>query len=165
MQRPLRKNTEWEIELASLMIEITDAEEIANPNTVKVITDNQGFALYFSRAPIPYQRAETPKAKYFKHKGVYAFRKRALLDFRRLPMQSLEAVEKIEAIRFLEYLASDQAQEYFSAGNDEYPAVPGVALSPSVAALGFFKPDDLDATAIANNVPAAQRLLNATDWE
>jgi 3-deoxy-manno-octulosonate cytidylyltransferase (CMP-KDO synthetase) len=70
---------------------------------VKVITDTNGFALYFSRAPIPYQRAEFPKAKYFKHKGVYAFRKRALLDFRRLPMQPLEAVEKIEAIRFLEY--------------------------------------------------------------
>jgi len=98
-----REDPEGEIDLASLMTEITDAEEIANPNTVKVITDNQGFALYFSRAPIPYQRAETPKAKYFKHKGVYAFRKRALLDFRRLPMQSLEAVEKIEAIRFLEY--------------------------------------------------------------
>jgi len=98
-----REDPEGEIDLASLMTEITDAEEIANPNTVKVITDKQGFALYFSRAPIPYQRAETPKAKYFKHKGVYAFRKRALLDFRRLPMQSLEAVEKIEAIRFLEY--------------------------------------------------------------
>ncbi|MDJ1008465.1 MAG: extracellular solute-binding protein [Paracoccaceae bacterium] len=75
------------------------------------------------------------------------------------------APNRDNAIRFLEYLASDQAQEYFSAGNDEYPAVPGVGLSPSVAALGFFKPDDLDATAIANNVPAAQRLLNASDWE
>ena len=98
-----REDPEGEVDLASLMTEITDADEIANPNTVKVITDKQGFALYFSRAPIPYQRAETPKATYFKHKGVYAFRKRALLDFRRLPMQPLEAVEKIEAIRFLEY--------------------------------------------------------------
>ncbi|MEL6800944.1 MAG: extracellular solute-binding protein [Pseudomonadota bacterium] len=69
------------------------------------------------------------------------------------------------AVKFLEYLASDQAQEYFSAGNDEYPAVPGVALSPSVAQLGFFKPDDLDATAIANNIPAAQMLLNEAGWE
>jgi len=75
------------------------------------------------------------------------------------------APNRENAVRFLEYLASDQAQEYFSAGNDEYPAVPGVALSPSVASLGFFKPDDLDATAIADNVPAAQRLLNETDWE
>lgn len=98
-----REDPEREIDLASLMTQITDPEEIRDPNTVKVITDRDGFALYFSRAPIPYQRAESPKAAYYKHKGVYAFRKSALLDFRRLPMQPLEAVEKIEAIRFLEY--------------------------------------------------------------
>ncbi|MFQ6546775.1 extracellular solute-binding protein [Aestuariibius sp. 2305UL40-4] len=69
------------------------------------------------------------------------------------------------AVRFLEYLASDQAQEYFSAGNDEYPAVPGVALSPSVAQLGFFKPDDVDLSAVAKNVPAAQRIFNEVGWE
>lgn len=101
--RVFHEDPEKEIDLASLMTEITDPEDIANPNTVKVITDKEGFALYFSRAPIPYQRAEEPRALYFKHKGVYAFRKRALLDFRRLPMLQLEAVEKIEAIRFLEY--------------------------------------------------------------
>lgn len=101
--RVFREDSAKEIDLASLMTKITEPEEIANPNTVKVITDKEGFALYFSRAPIPYQRAEEPTAVYFKHKGVYAFRKRALLDFRRLPMQPLEAVEKIEAIRFLEY--------------------------------------------------------------
>ena len=48
------------------------------------------------------------------------------------------APNRENAVLFLEYLASDQAQQYFSAGNDEYPAVPGVALSPSVASLGFF---------------------------
>lgn len=101
--RVFREDVDLEIDLASLMTEITEREEINNPNTVKVITDKEGFALYFSRAPIPYQRAETPQAVYYKHKGVYAFRKRALLDFRRLPMLPLEAVEKIEAIRFLEY--------------------------------------------------------------
>lgn len=98
-----REDPQREVDLASLMTQITDPEEIRDPNTVKVITDRDGFALYFSRAPIPYQRAESPKAAYYKHKGVYAFRKSALLDFRRLPMQPLEAVEKIEAIRFLEY--------------------------------------------------------------
>ena len=98
-----REDHQKEIDLASLMTEIEHPEEIRDPNTVKVITDRQGFALYFSRAPIPFQRAETPKATYFKHKGVYAFRKQALLDFRRLPMQPLEAAEKIEAIRYLEY--------------------------------------------------------------
>ena len=75
------------------------------------------------------------------------------------------APNKENAIKFLEYLASDQAQQYFSAGNDEYPAVPGVALSPSVAQLGFFKPDDVDASAIASNVPDAQKLLNEAGWE
>jgi 3-deoxy-manno-octulosonate cytidylyltransferase (CMP-KDO synthetase) len=101
--RVFREDPDKKVDLASLMTEISDPEDIANPNTVKVITDRDGFALYFSRAPIPYQRAEEPRAVYFKHKGVYAFRKRALLDFRKLPMQPLEAVEKIEAIRFLEY--------------------------------------------------------------
>jgi iron(III) transport system substrate-binding protein len=75
------------------------------------------------------------------------------------------APNRENAIRFLEYLTSEQAQEYFSAGNDEYPAVPGVAISPSVAELGFFKPDDLDHTAIAGNVPAAQRIFNEVGWE
>ncbi|MGB5404974.1 MAG: 3-deoxy-manno-octulosonate cytidylyltransferase [Robiginitalea sp.] len=101
--RVFREDPDQQVDLASLMTEINDPEDIANPNTVKVITDKDGFALYFSRAPIPYQRAEEPRAIYFKHKGVYAFRKQALLDFRRLPMLPLEAVEKIEAIRFLEY--------------------------------------------------------------
>lgn len=75
------------------------------------------------------------------------------------------APNKDNAIKFLEYLASDQAQDYFSAGNDEYPAVPGVGISPSVAKMGFFKPDDLDASVIAANVPAAQRILNEAGWE
>lgn len=92
-----------EIDLASLMTEITDPAEINNPNTVKVIVDHRNFALYFSRAVIPYPRAKEVQAKYYKHKGIYAFRKQALLDFRRLPMLPLEASEKIEAIRYLEY--------------------------------------------------------------
>ncbi|MEM7711105.1 MAG: extracellular solute-binding protein, partial [Pseudomonadota bacterium] len=69
------------------------------------------------------------------------------------------------AVAFLEYLASDQAQQYFSAGNDEYPAVPGVGLAESVAKLGIFKPDDLDASAIADNVSAAQEIFNEVGWE
>ena len=75
------------------------------------------------------------------------------------------APNKDNAILFLEYLASAQAQQYFSAGNDEYPAVPGVAISPSVATLGLFRPDDLDATTIANNVPKAQAIFNEVGWE
>lgn len=98
-----KNDTEKEIDLGSLMTPITDWEEIANPNTVKVIVDNQDFALYFSRSPIPYPRDEKVDAKYYKHKGVYVFRKSALMDFQKLPMLPLEAKEKIEAIRFLEY--------------------------------------------------------------
>ncbi len=98
-----KKDSEKEIDLASLMTPITDWEEISNPNTVKVIVDNQNFALYFSRSPIPYPRDKEVQATYYKHKGIYAFRKRALMDFKKLPMLTLEAKEKIEAIRFLEY--------------------------------------------------------------
>ncbi len=92
-----------EIDLASLMVRINDWEEINNPNTVKVIIDNRNFALYFSRSPIPYPRDTEIEDIYYKHKGIYAFRKRALMDFQRLPMLPLEAKEKIEAIRYLEY--------------------------------------------------------------
>ncbi|SDQ92076.1 3-deoxy-manno-octulosonate cytidylyltransferase [Flagellimonas zhangzhouensis] len=98
-----KEDSEKEIDLASLMTPITDWDEISNPNTVKVIVDNQNFALYFSRSPIPYPRDKEVEATYYKHKGIYAFRKRALMDFQRLPMLTLEAKEKIEAIRFLEY--------------------------------------------------------------
>ena len=92
-----------EIDLASLMVEISDWEEINNPNTVKVIVDQNNFALYFSRSPIPFPRDKNAGARYFKHKGIYAFRKDAILDFAVLPMQFLEATEKIECIRYLEY--------------------------------------------------------------
>jgi 3-deoxy-manno-octulosonate cytidylyltransferase (CMP-KDO synthetase) len=92
-----------EIDLASLMVRITDWDEINNPNTVKVVVDHRNFALYFSRSPIPYPRAKDIETTHFKHKGIYAFRKRALMDFQRLPMLALEATEKIEAIRYLEY--------------------------------------------------------------
>jgi len=91
------------IDLASLMVHITDEDEINNPNTVKVIVDNTNFALYFSRSVIPFPRDKNVDVKYYKHKGVYAFRKEALLDFYRLPMLTLEASEKLEQLRYLEY--------------------------------------------------------------
>lgn len=91
------------IDLASLKTELKEWKDVENPNHVKVITDKDDFALYFSRSPIPYPRDKKAEAKWFKHVGIYAFRKQALLDFQRLPMRSLEAAEKIEAIRYLEY--------------------------------------------------------------
>ncbi len=91
------------IDLASLMTEIHDWKEISDPNCVKVIVDKDNFALYFSRSPIPFPRDKNVAVQYYKHKGIYAFRKQAIMDFYRLPMRSLEAVEKIECIRYLEY--------------------------------------------------------------
>jgi iron(III) transport system substrate-binding protein len=75
------------------------------------------------------------------------------------------APNKENAVKFMEYLASDRAQQYFSAGNDEYPAAPGVGLSASVAALGMFKPDDVDLSAVAQNVPTAQKIFNEVGWK
>ncbi|WP_340066642.1 3-deoxy-manno-octulosonate cytidylyltransferase [Ascidiimonas aurantiaca] len=98
-----KEDKDRRIDLASLMTPINDPEEINNPNTVKVVVDTNGFALYFSRAPIPYPRARNTGATYYKHKGIYAFRKQALVDFPTLRMMPLEATEKIEAIRYLEY--------------------------------------------------------------
>lgn len=92
-----------QIDLASLMTEIHDWKEISDPNAVKVIVDKDNFALYFSRSPIPYPRDKNTAVQYYKHKGIYAFRRQALLDFYNLPMRTLEAAEKIECIRFLEY--------------------------------------------------------------
>ncbi|KAB1071254.1 3-deoxy-manno-octulosonate cytidylyltransferase [Tamlana haliotis] len=98
-----KEDKDKSIDLASLMVHITNEDEIQNTNTVKVIVDKFNFALYFSRSPIPYLRDKDAGAKFFKHKGVYAFRKEAILDFYRLPMLPLEASEKIECIRYLEY--------------------------------------------------------------
>lgn len=98
-----KNDTKKEIDLASLMREITDLEAIQNPNNVKVITDQFGFALYFSRSVIPYPRDSNAGVRYFQHIGVYAFRKQALMDFYSLPMKSLEASEKLEQLRYLEF--------------------------------------------------------------
>jgi 3-deoxy-manno-octulosonate cytidylyltransferase (CMP-KDO synthetase) len=98
-----KDDIEKKISLASLKIKLHEIEEIENSNNVKVITDQEGFALYFSRSVIPYPRETSVKAEYFKHIGVYAFRKNALLNFAKLPMSPLEIAEKIECIRYLEY--------------------------------------------------------------
>jgi len=75
------------------------------------------------------------------------------------------APNRDNAIAFLEYLASEQAQKYFSAGNDEYPAVPGVGLSPSVAQLGLFRPDSVDLSRVAKNVATAQKIFVQVGWK
>lgn len=69
------------------------------------------------------------------------------------------------AVAFLEYLSSDQAQKYFSAGNDEFPTVEGVELSESVQKLGTFKADTVDLSAVAKNIADAQKIFNAVGWK
>ena len=89
-----------QIDIASLKIKMDDLEEVNNPNNVKVVCDDNNFAMYFSRSPIPFARDIT-KAIYYKHIGIYAFRKEALLKFTKLPINQLEATEKLENLRFL----------------------------------------------------------------
>lgn len=98
-----KEDTTKEIDLASLMTPMHSWEDVQNPNHVKVIVDNRNFALYFSRSPIPYPRDKEVNTVYYKHKGIYAFRREALLAFPQMPIMPLEAAEKIEAIRYLEY--------------------------------------------------------------
>jgi 3-deoxy-manno-octulosonate cytidylyltransferase (CMP-KDO synthetase) len=98
-----RNDLDKKVDLASLMREITNQEDINNPNNVKVVVDQNGFALYFSRSVIPYPREQNIGVRYMQHIGIYAFRKQALLDFYSLPMQSLEASEKLEQLRYLEF--------------------------------------------------------------
>ncbi len=77
-------------------------EEIDNPNAVKVVTDKNGRALYFSRSTIPYDRDRAGNIQYFKHLGLYAYRKAALQRFCSLPESKLEAAERLEQLRLLE---------------------------------------------------------------
>ena len=98
-----REDHEELIDLASLMVAIADKTYIDNPNVVKVVTDLTGKALYFSRSAIPFHRDPGPLSRCYKHKGIYAFRRSALLEFPKLIMGPLERAEKIEAIRYLEH--------------------------------------------------------------
>jgi len=97
--KAFKKDTVKTFDLASLMIPITAKADLENPNVVKVVTDQKGRALYFSRSPIPFMRA---KGTAYRHVGIYAFRKAALLDFYAQEPTPLELAEKIEAIRYLE---------------------------------------------------------------
>jgi 3-deoxy-manno-octulosonate cytidylyltransferase (CMP-KDO synthetase) len=77
-------------------------EEISNPNVVKVVTDRNGRALYFSRSTIPYDRDQAGGVQYFKHLGLYAYRKTTLERFCSLPESKLEASERLEQLRLME---------------------------------------------------------------
>ncbi|OGP08541.1 MAG: 3-deoxy-manno-octulosonate cytidylyltransferase [Deltaproteobacteria bacterium RIFCSPLOWO2_12_FULL_43_16] len=101
-----------EVYMATLKTKILDAEELNSPNVVKVVTDRNNFALYFSRLPIPYHRDEWKDPKHltihgsrftvFKHIGLYVYRKDFLLKFARMKPTLLEEAEKLEQLRVLE---------------------------------------------------------------
>jgi 3-deoxy-manno-octulosonate cytidylyltransferase (CMP-KDO synthetase) len=107
-----------DLSYATLAEPFTDAAEILDPNTCKVVTDAAGFALYFSRSPVPFLRQagaggleaigaalagrRDPVSGYHRHVGIYAFRRAALAEFSRLPAGTLERMEGLEQLRVLE---------------------------------------------------------------
>ena len=103
LEKLLATFNEPNVQVASLMQELTDQTLIEDPNYVKVAVDRNMNALFFSRSVIPYPRDKNIAIRYYEHIGVYAFRKQALLNFTNWPMTPLEAAEKIECLRYLEY--------------------------------------------------------------
>ena len=93
---------EASLPMSTLIYRIVRDEEIAHPNAVKVVFDRGHFALYFSRATIPFVRDREKKAEYFKHHGIYAYRRDFLRTFTALPDGILERLEALEQLRALE---------------------------------------------------------------
>ena len=89
--------------MSTLIYKIVREEEIAHPNAVKVVFDQDHFAIYFSRATIPYARDKGAKASYYKHHGIYAYRRAFLKEFTKLPESTLEKLEALEQLRALEH--------------------------------------------------------------
>jgi 3-deoxy-manno-octulosonate cytidylyltransferase (CMP-KDO synthetase) len=98
---PLLEDTS--IPMSTLIYKIVRDEEITHPNAVKVVFDHDHFALYFSRATVPYVRDRGNTADYYKHHGIYAYRKEFLDAFIQLPEGVLEKLEALEQLRALEY--------------------------------------------------------------
>ncbi len=98
----LRK--EKEAPVATVIKPIVKEEDLSNPNIVKVVVDRKGYALYFSRSTIPFNReaASFSTLKYYKHLGIYAYQKSFLMSFKKLPRSILEETEKLEQLRVLE---------------------------------------------------------------
>ena len=132
--RPLLQSSD--ILMSTLKKKITDEDELINPNIVKVVTDKEGFAIYFSRFPIPYVRAGSQKLVvseanpsevrsqkkdiHYKHIGLYVYRKDFLLKFAKMKPTPLEEAEKLEQLRALEngYKIKVIETQYSSIGVD-----------------------------------------------
>lgn len=95
------------LEVGTLCHPLEELADLANPNVVKLVVDHEGFALYFSRSQIPYVREpgahlSVPEGTFFRHFGIYIYRRAALLAFPGLPASPLEQMEKLEQLRFLQ---------------------------------------------------------------
>jgi len=108
MLRPFREVAETQVSTLKVAITIELARD---PNNVKVVTDLNGRALYFSRALVPFDRENSRRVQYFKHLGLYAYSPQALEQFSKLPPSELEQHEKLEQLRFLENGISIHAVE------------------------------------------------------
>jgi 3-deoxy-manno-octulosonate cytidylyltransferase (CMP-KDO synthetase) len=102
LQKLLQEFDDASVQVASMMQVMTKQSEIDDPNFVKVAVDKNMNSLFFSRSVIPYPRDTTVPVVYYEHIGVYAFRKQALLNFTQWPITPLEALEKVECLRYLE---------------------------------------------------------------
>lgn len=91
-----------DVSIASLMCEIKTKEEIENPNNVKVVVDTDNNALYFSRSVIPFKRNQQSFTSFFKHIGIYAYKKELLMQFATWGKTPLENAEMLEQLRYLE---------------------------------------------------------------
>lgn len=89
------------VEMSTLITPVTNQSDLSNPNVVKVVCDKNGFALYFSRYPIPFVRDNTG-GKWYKHIGIYGYARNFLLKLVQLPQSFLEQTEKLEQLRVLE---------------------------------------------------------------
>jgi 3-deoxy-manno-octulosonate cytidylyltransferase (CMP-KDO synthetase) len=93
---------EDDVPMATLKHRIGHAQDIVDPNVVKVVTDAHNNAIYFSRAPIPYLREADSSVAYYKHVGLYVYRRDFLLGYSALPVGPLERTERLEQLRALE---------------------------------------------------------------
>jgi 3-deoxy-manno-octulosonate cytidylyltransferase (CMP-KDO synthetase) len=91
------------IPMATLCVPLEEVADLANPNVVKVVMDADGFALYFSRLPIPFVRDHGGDATRYRHVGLYVYRREFLLELTELPPSPLEEAEKLEQLRVLEH--------------------------------------------------------------
>jgi 3-deoxy-manno-octulosonate cytidylyltransferase (CMP-KDO synthetase) len=96
-------STDPSLEMSTLRRPIVDAAELQNPNVTKIVVDQNGFAMYFSRAPIPFTRDGDPRVRAWAHIGLYVYRRETLLRLARLPQTAMERAEALEQLRALEH--------------------------------------------------------------